>query len=310
MHKQNAVPEPPRQEKDYADVFVCSSEESLHSYYYIAPEPYQADVPYYRVSRTGIELQLPRIFLVERKATTPFCQIFCILSGHGTLTVRGRVWPLHENQLVLLAAGEAHSYRSSPDDPLQLSWLEFYGGDSVAIMRRLIERYSPVVEGDVFHQVTAELNELQQRLMAQEDYCPSREIYGLLYALMRAAEHPDTPQVRDDVRKSLRLAQRYLDAHPAGQISNGHLAALCGVSVQYFSRRFKEQFHMTPQEYHLHRRIVKAKYLLTRTTTSVEEIAVQLGFCNASHFIRRFRRQEGMTPSAYRRQFSGFMPAP
>ena len=37
---------------------------------------------------------------------------------------------------------------------------------------------------------------------------------------------------------------------------------------------------------------------------SVSEITEQLGFCNDSHFIRVFRKSEGMTPHCYRKLYS------
>lgn len=53
----------------------------------------------------------------------------------------------------------------------------------------------------------------------------------------------------------------------------------------------------------MRRRIVKSKYALVRTEQSIDSIAEALGFCNTSHFIRRFKLQEKMTPAQYRRTY-------
>lgn len=47
-------------------------------------------------------------------------------------------------------------------------------------------------------------------------------------------------------------------------------------------------------------RISEAEKLLLNTDLSVAEIAEQTGFCDASHLRKAFRRQTGMTPSAFR----------
>ncbi|EEX34394.1 MULTISPECIES: helix-turn-helix domain-containing protein [Vibrio] len=56
----------------------------------------------------------------------------------------------------------------------------------------------------------------------------------------------------------------------------------------------------------LHRmKITEAKYLLYRADLSIETIGVQLGFEDLSYFSRFFKKQEGMTPSEFRKkQFS------
>jgi transcriptional regulator GlxA family with amidase domain len=48
-------------------------------------------------------------------------------------------------------------------------------------------------------------------------------------------------------------------------------------------------------------RIKKAKFALTQTGLSVDSIAESLGFCNASHFIRRFSEETGKTPMVFRK---------
>lgn len=47
-------------------------------------------------------------------------------------------------------------------------------------------------------------------------------------------------------------------------------------------------------------RMKEAKRLLKETDNSVSEIAYEVGYCNASAFIRAFKRCEGITPHQYR----------
>ena len=53
-------------------------------------------------------------------------------------------------------------------------------------------------------------------------------------------------------------------------------------------------------KYVMNRKISHACYLLDTTNWSVERISQELGFCDISHFIQRFKAHEGMTPIAYR----------
>lgn len=68
----------------------------------------------------------------------------------------------------------------------------------------------------------------------------------------------------------------------------------------YLSRLFLQYAGSSFSSCLVHARINHAKELLVTTKLSVEEIGVHCGFCNASHFIRLFRRQEGVTPFQFR----------
>ena len=64
---------------------------------------------------------------------------------------------------------------------------------------------------------------------------------------------------------------------------------------------FKKIFGKSPAKLITDARIEKAKSLLKETDKSVKDIAYETGFCNASSFIRFFKRLEGVTPLQYRK---------
>lgn len=72
----------------------------------------------------------------------------------------------------------------------------------------------------------------------------------------------------------------------------------------YLSRLFHQYAGSSFSSCLVHTRLNHAKELLVSTKLSVEEIGMHCGFCNASHFIRLFRRQEGVTPFQFRSQRS------
>jgi AraC family transcriptional regulator len=66
-------------------------------------------------------------------------------------------------------------------------------------------------------------------------------------------------------------------------------------------RAFKESFGATPHRYHAQKRIERAKELLASHNLSLLQIAIELGFAEASSFSLAFHKMAQMTPSAYRR---------
>jgi AraC family transcriptional regulator len=94
---------------------------------------------------------------------------------------------------------------------------------------------------------------------------------------------------------------KYIDERLVEQVSLATLAGLVRLSTYHFSRAFKQSFGMPPHRFHSHRRIERAKALLTNRDTSVTEVGMTLGFSSASSFTMAFRKMAGMTPSDYRR---------
>lgn len=93
---------------------------------------------------------------------------------------------------------------------------------------------------------------------------------------------------------------RYIADHYADKIAIDELAELAHLSSSQFTRQFNKLFQMTPGRYLTRIRINAACSLLTRTDLDLTTIALQCGFHDASHFVKQFKQQMGMTPGIYR----------
>ncbi|MFZ3177437.1 MAG: AraC family transcriptional regulator [Methylovirgula sp.] len=96
----------------------------------------------------------------------------------------------------------------------------------------------------------------------------------------------------------------FIEAQLDSRISVAEMAELVHLSPYHFSRAFKESFGVPPHRYHMSRRVEAAKNLLGGTATPVTEIALRLGFSEASSLSAGFHRLTGASPSEYRRAFS------
>lgn len=63
---------------------------------------------------------------------------------------------------------------------------------------------------------------------------------------------------------------------------------------------------MSPHKYILARKLEKTKDMLDTTRDPIIYIAGSLGFCDASHFEKRFKDSFGMTPLEYRNKKQRF----
>ena len=91
---------------------------------------------------------------------------------------------------------------------------------------------------------------------------------------------------------------------PALRRSSGELAEMCFLSESRFRAVFHEIMGQTPRDFAENERIQLAvRYL--REEKTLEEIAVLLGYCDAAHFSRSFRKLTGIAPGTYRKIYSG-----
>ena len=86
--------------------------------------------------------------------------------------------------------------------------------------------------------------------------------------------------------------------------SNEALAREASLSVRAFERRFVKVFHVSPQQYLRRLRAGLAARELVYAHQPLAVIAANFGFADQSHFTREFRRETGMTPAQYRKQFA------
>lgn len=79
------------------------------------------------------------------------------------------------------------------------------------------------------------------------------------------------------------------------------LAERVYMSPSYFQSCYKKLFGTSCINDIIAVRIKKAKYLLITTDKTEAEIAKLCGYNNVEHFIRQFKKKEGLTPSTYKK---------
>lgn len=83
------------------------------------------------------------------------------------------------------------------------------------------------------------------------------------------------------------------------------MADACALSTHGFAERFADATGIFPDEYLRRIRLARAKVLLERTSLSIDEVIVAVGFADAAGFETAFRYQHGLSPAALRRRAWG-----
>jgi len=147
--------------------------------------------------------------------------------------------------------------------------------------------------------VTALLDALWQ---ADEPLAFDSLLYELLAALRPHAQAARAAPAEAAARFAPVLD--YLRAHLARRLTLDELARVAGLSPFHFLRRFRAQYHVTPQQMLMALRLFEAKRLLAAGTPPAQAAAAT-GMADQAHLTRAFARRYGVTPARYQRQVRG-----
>ncbi len=90
------------------------------------------------------------------------------------------------------------------------------------------------------------------------------------------------------------------ESHITTPISVDELAFLCNTSLSTFKRRFLNIYGTSPQRWLTRQKMQLAANLLKYPQQRPGDIYAQVGYANQSGFILAFKKEYGMTPTAYR----------
>ncbi len=114
---------------------------------------------------------------------------------------------------------------------------------------------------------------------------------------MLEAIYSNLPQKDDVVSPVIELVCKNF-TNP--NLSVAYIAEKVHLHPNYLSSLFKKQHGIGLLEYITNVRIEKAKELLTSTSLTLDEIAVQVGYTGAQPLSRAFKKKEGVPPSIFR----------
>jgi len=128
--------------------------------------------------------------------------------------------------------------------------------------------------------------------------------YRLLCRLLRCYRTETLSKERSlaEKNKASRVGEivRYIAHNCHEHITTASLASLFHLDEHYLCRLFKSQTGVPPIQYLNGYRVGKAQALLENTDRSITDVALAVGFDDASYFSRIFKKHTGMTPREYK----------
>ena len=100
--------------------------------------------------------------------------------------------------------------------------------------------------------------------------------------------------------RRLGRAREFIDHCYDHPLSLDQISEKACFSRYHFLRLFRQAFNQTPHQYLIHRRIEKAKELLSEDDLRVTDVCFEVGFQSLGSFSSLFHRCVGHAPVTYR----------
>ena len=143
----------------------------------------------------------------------------------------------------------------------------------------------------------AKKNALIEEVMQGDSsyFAKKSALFGLLALWKRTKDFEPLPNVNTNM-KLLMPALNYMEARRSWTETVGELAEICHVSDGFFRKVFRETFSVSPKEFMLKERLLRAKEMLESGEFNVQEVSEKLGFSSPTYFSRIFKKKIGVPP--------------
>lgn len=242
-----------------------------------------------------------------RAAIHEHTALLYVIEGHVVHEQRGR-FDVKAGDVLLVPAGEAHrALRTTRTTAWGVGFCApCYAPSELASLLDPFERArsgaSPVVHlaAERHEHVSGLLAELHAETHADRAHgeLVQKSLLALVLAeITRAASFGGSPQP-----SLVAEALRFIERRCLQPISLSDVAQAVGRSPSYVTTALKQATGKSAVEWIISGRLSEARNRLLHSDELVEVIAERVGYADATHFIRLFRRAHGITPAAWRAQ--------
>lgn len=105
----------------------------------------------------------------------------------------------------------------------------------------------------------------------------------------------------EGIMNTVACAVQYIEDHLNTLVSRDEVAQHVNMNVDYLSRIFKKEKHLSLGAYITSARIKKAEHLLKNTEIPVGKVAEMVGYTNFSHFSSCFKSEYLVSPTEFRK---------
>ncbi len=241
-----------------------------------------------------------------------------IKDGNAVLTLGNKYIDLCGGQLLCMFPNEKIYYKANEGSLWSISWVGVYGSQAELYLKNLgITRSNPVYNCPQAAETEKLIDDIIDMVEKNNSYgkiAVLSKLYLFFSTLFDKNAVPMSEMKSIDLASSdtheinylsdnlyIREAENYIRFHYDREISINSIAKSLNLSPEYFSRLFKSETGLSPQQLIIKYRLDRACILLTATNLTISEISTSVGIPDTRYFSKLFRRNKSMSPSEYRK---------
>ncbi len=229
--------------------------------------------------------------------------IYCV-NGKGWFKTKKQTHTVAKNECILITTGkEGISYGADENDPWTIYWVHFTG-TAIADFNQTYQDRTNQPVNIVFDNLRINMwKEMYNWLSAgyslenlcKSNFCLPHFISTFLYSQFMEDKDSDNQLIRDIIK----FMQTDIDK----RITSDTIAKAFNISASHIRMLFRKISGIPVNEYLISLRIQKSSHLLMSTDMRIVEICDQTGFTDPYYFSRCFKKETGLSPLHYRKQY-------
>jgi AraC-like DNA-binding protein len=246
----------------------------------------------------GVEHCAPDYEIHRR--TFPYWSVEFVARGRGTLTLGKRRQELVPGTLFAYGPGIAQHILSDSRERLVKYFVDFAGTRAEALLKRNAPKPGGVVQTSAPSEVLALFEDLIRSGLHPTPYTARILAVEVELLVLKVAETAiPFGSAATRAFATFERCREHIEANHGALRTVEEVAAACHVEQAYLCRLFRRFGHSSPYQYLMRLKMNRAADLLLNSGRLVKEVAEELGFADAYHFSRVFKKVHGLAPSQF-----------
>ncbi|MCQ2802546.1 MAG: AraC family transcriptional regulator [Bacilli bacterium] len=233
-----------------------------------------------------------------------FLEIMFVSSGNGQITIDKKIHDVQMGDIVIYYPKQQHVewsvkpnvmstlfFSVKPNSQLRLMFKTASPGNVLHVQNEYRDYYS------VFTLLVKEAKNENKNYFDKIVNCLAKTI------ILKILQHSSLIEAKE-TNETVNRIKDYIDEHYLEDLSLINLYKKLYISEFYGSRLFKQYIGTTPVSYIISKRMREAQNMLGNTNETITSIAYKLGYKDIYYFTKIFKKEVGVSPSAYRKSIS------
>lgn len=229
-------------------------------------------------------------------------QINYISEGMGILELENSRYQVKAGTVLIIRPGVWHRYRPDKDSGWHEHYIGFNGKTAEHFLNQSVFAGGQPLIACGFRQELVDTywkiyDLVQEETPGYQQVCSGLvlKMLGHLVAYKKGENFSGKP-----IEKIIQRIRLHIHDNAEEDLDLNALADQHQIGYSYFRKMFKKYTGVSPHQYQLGLKVLRARELLLTTDKSIKEIGYQLGFSSIYYFSRFFKERVGVNPSDLR----------